>query len=45
MIDGQSLSLGYFGFESDAAIAYNYAACHYFGEFARLNKITEYHHE
>jgi hypothetical protein len=44
-IEGIRVRLGTFGFESDAAIAYNYHAAHYFGEFATLNKITEYFHD
>ncbi len=45
MVDGQKLYLRLFGFESDAAIAYNFHAAHYFGEFAKLTKITEYFHD
>jgi hypothetical protein len=46
-IDGNHIHLGYFGFESDAAIAYNYHAAHLFGEFAKLNQIPieEYMHD
>ena len=34
-------------FETDAAIAYNYHAAHYFGEFASLNDLSsiEYMHD
>jgi hypothetical protein len=37
----------YYGFESDAAIWYNYHAAHLQGEFAWLNDLTgiEYMHE
>ena len=44
-VDGREIQLGRFDFESDAAIAYNYHAYHYFGEGARLNKITEFYHD
>lgn len=37
--DGKHLPLGCYGSESEAAAAYNRAAMHYFGEFARLNVI------
>jgi hypothetical protein len=39
-VDGELIHLGMFGFESDAAIAYNVHAAHYFGEFVRLNDLT-----
>jgi hypothetical protein len=44
-VDGKSKFLGTFWFESDAAIAYNYHAAYLFGEFAKLNSITEYMHD
>jgi hypothetical protein len=41
----KQIHLGTFRFESDAAIAYNYHAYHYFGEWAKLNNVTEYFHD
>lgn len=38
---GRKKHLGYFDSETDAAKAYNNAARDYFGEFARLNEISE----
>jgi hypothetical protein len=40
-VDGRTINLGTFGFETDAAIAYNYHAAHYFGEYASLNDLSE----
>jgi hypothetical protein len=47
MVNGKLSYLGLFGFESDAAIAYNYHAAYYHGEFAKLNTIPpeEYTHD
>jgi hypothetical protein len=36
-----AVHLGSFGFETDAAIAYNYHAVYLFGEFARLNDLSD----
>ena len=44
-VKGREIQLGRFDFKSDAAITYNYHAAHYFGEGAKLNKITEYFHD
>jgi hypothetical protein len=46
-VDGRLLYLGGYRFETDAAIAYNYHAAHYFGEFASLNDLStiEYMHD
>jgi len=46
-VDGRLLYLGGYRFETDAAIAYNYHAAHYFGEFASLNDLSriEYIHD
>jgi len=46
-VGGERIYLGSSGFESDAAIAYNYAAAHYFGDFAKLNRIKaeDYMHD
>jgi hypothetical protein len=40
-LDGRSIHLGCFGFEADAAIAYNYQSAHLFGEFAGLNDLND----
>ena len=37
----KTINLGYFATEREAAIAYNKAALHYFGEFALLNDVSE----
>jgi hypothetical protein len=46
-VDGKQIHLGTFRFEIDAVICYNYHAAHYFGDFARLNRIPdgEYPHD
>ena len=46
-VDGCLLYLGGYRFETDAAIAYNYHATHYFGESASLNDLSsiEYMHD
>lgn len=41
-VDGKTLFLGVYNTAEDAAIAYNYAALKYFGEFAFLNDIPEW---
>ncbi len=38
LVDGKRVSLGVFPTEKDAAIKYNEAAAHYFGEYAKLNE-------
>ena len=40
-VDGHQIYLGRFGFETDAAIAYNYHAAHLHGEFASLNDLSD----
>ena len=46
-VDGRLLYLGGYWFETDAAIAYNYHAAHYFGEYSNLNDLSsiEYMHD
>jgi hypothetical protein len=46
-VEGKTIRLGTFGFESDAAICFNYHAAHLYGEFAKLNRIPaeEYMHD
>jgi hypothetical protein len=46
-VGGRLLYLGGYRFETDAAIAYNYHAAHYFSEFASLNDLSsiEYMHD
>jgi hypothetical protein len=46
-VDGRLFYLGGYRLETDAAIAYNYRAAHYFGEFASLNNLSsiEYMHD
>jgi hypothetical protein len=36
---GKTIHLGYYSQESEAALAYNYAAKHYFGDFAKFNEV------
>ena len=38
-IDGRRISVGTFPSQEEAALAYNHAALHHYGEFARLNQI------
>ena len=40
-VNGKSLGYGTYDNEKDAAIAYNEAATHHFGEFAKLNVIPD----
>ena len=46
-MDGTRKHLGYFDFELDAAVCYNYHAAHLYGGFAKLNAIPadEYAHD
>ena len=39
-VERKKIWLGRIGFESDAAICYNYHAAHYFGDFAGPNDLT-----
>jgi hypothetical protein len=41
VLNQKRIYLGYFATELEAAIAYNKAALHYFGEFALLNDVSE----
>jgi len=41
MFNQKPINLGSFAAEREAAIAYNKAALHYFGEFALLNDVSE----
>lgn len=41
VIDKKNTHLGYFMTKEEAAKAYNIAALHYFGEFARINEIKD----
>lgn len=38
--NGKKIHLGYFSSEYQAALAYNFAAAHYYGEFSRLNPVS-----
>jgi hypothetical protein len=41
MVNGKQVHLGYFVSEKEAAKSYNIAALKYFGEFAKLNNLTD----
>ena len=41
VLNQKRINLGRFAIEREAAIAYNKAALHYFGEFALLNDVSE----
>lgn len=41
MLSGRQTHLGYFLYEHNAALAYNFAAIKHFGEYALVNKLKE----
>lgn len=44
VVDREFIHLGYYRTDVEAAIAYNHAAKHHFGEFARFNDIAGWEH-